>query len=161
MPTTIPTVALRHGAVMPRLGLGTSPMDDQTAETSVACAIEAGYRLIDTAENYANERGVGRGLRAASIPREELFVTTKFNKQWHGVDLVAEACQRSVQRLGLEYLDLLLIHWPNPAQDRYVAAWEGLGRLLDTGRVRAIGTSNFKAAHLQRIIDATGVFNQT
>ncbi len=157
MPTTVPTVTLRHGAVMPRLGLGTSPMDDRTAESSVACAVEAGYRLIDTAENYANERGVGRGLRASSVPREELFVTTKFNKQWHGVDLVAQACERSLEHLGLDYLDLLLIHWPNPDQDRYVAAWEGLARLLDEGRVRAIGTSNFKAAHLRRIIDATGV----
>jgi 2,5-diketo-D-gluconate reductase A len=132
-------------------------MDDQSAETSVAFALENGYRLIDTAENYRNEQGVGRGLRASSVPREEVFVTTKFNKQWHGVELVAEAYQRSLERLGLEYVDLLLIHWPNPDQDHYVKAWEGLGRLLETGRVRAIGTSNFKATHLQRIMDATGV----
>src|ERR1051326_4084229 len=93
MSTRAPTVALRHGAAMPRLGLGTSPMDDQSAETSVAFALECGFRLDDTAENYGTERGVRRGLRASTIPREDVFVTTKFNKQWHGVDLVAEAYQ--------------------------------------------------------------------
>ncbi|MBV9581391.1 MAG: aldo/keto reductase [Chloroflexi bacterium] len=132
-------------------------MDDQLAEKCVALAIEAGYRLIDTAENYANERGVGRGVRAASVAREEVFITTKFNKRWHGVDLAAEAFQRSAERLGVDYIDLLLIHWPNPAHDRYVQAWEGLIKLRESGRVRAIGTSNFKPAHLQRIVDATGV----
>jgi 2,5-diketo-D-gluconate reductase A len=142
---------------MPRLGLGTSPMDDRAAEMAVAAAIELGYRLVDTAENYGNERGVGRGLKASGVPREELFVTTKFNKRWHGVELAAEACQRSADRLGLQYIDLLLIHWPNPQQDRYVQAWQGLARLLEDGRLRAIGTSNFKPAHLQRVIDETGV----
>jgi 2,5-diketo-D-gluconate reductase A len=155
--TTAPTVTLLHGAEMPRLGLGTSPMDDGVAEGVVAAAIESGYRLVDTAENYGNERGVGRGLKASGVPREELFVTTKFNKRWHGVELAAEACQRSADRLGLEYLDLLLIHWPNPQQDRYVQAWDGLVRLLEGGHVRAIGTSNFKPAHLDRVIAETGV----
>lgn len=151
------TIPLLHGASIPRLGFGTSPMDDATAEMAVATAIEAGYRLVDTAENYANERGVGRGLKASGVPRAELFVTTKFNERWHGVELAAEAFERSIDRLGLDYLDLLLIHWPNPRQDRYVQAWQGLVRLLEQGRVRAIGTSNFKPAHLDRIIEATGV----
>jgi len=142
---------------MPRLGLGTSPMDDGVTEQAVATAIGLGYRLVDTAENYGNERGVGRGLKASGVPRDELFVTTKFNKRWHGVELAAEACQRSTDRLGLDYVDLLLIHWPNPQQDRYVQAWRGLVRLLEDGRVRAIGTSNFKPAHLDRIIAETGV----
>ncbi len=155
--TLAPTIPLAHGAAIPQLGLGTWPMDDAQCEAAVATAIEAGYRLIDTAENYGNERGVGRGLRASGVPREELFVTTKLNKEWHGADLVAEAFERSAERLGLDYLDLFLIHWPNPGQDRYVEAWQGLIRLLEAGRVRAIGTSNFKIAHLQRIIDATGV----
>ncbi|MDG6103734.1 aldo/keto reductase [Dactylosporangium aurantiacum] len=155
--TPAPTVALPHGAAMPRLGLGTWPMDDAAAETTVATAIELGYRLVDTAENYGNERGVGRGLKASGVPREELFVTTKFNKRWHGVDLAAEACERSLDRLGLDHADLLLIHWPNPGQDRYVQAWQGLVRLLEDGRVRAIGTSNFKPAHLERVIAETGV----
>jgi 2,5-diketo-D-gluconate reductase A len=155
--TTARTVTLRNGAEMPRLGLGTWPMDDGAAEATVAAAIGSGYRLVDTAENYGNERGVGRGLKASGVPREDLFVTTKFNKRWHGVDLVAEACERSAERLGLDYIDLLLVHWPNPGQDRYVDAVRGLARLLADGRLRAIGTSNFKPAHLQRVIDETGV----
>lgn len=155
--TTVPTVSLLHGAQMPRLGLGTSPMDDIAAESAVATAVEAGYRLIDTAEAYGNESGVGRGLRASGVPAEELFVTTKFNKQWHGLNEVAEAFERSRECLAVDYIDLLLIHWPNPQQDRYVQAWEGLVQLLEQGRVKAIGTSNFKPSHLERIIAATGV----
>lgn len=151
------TLRLRHGADLPRLGLGTWPMDDAEAERVVADAVGAGYRLVDTAEAYGNEAGVGRGLRASGVPREELFVTTKFDSRWHGVELAAAACRRSLDRLGLGHLDLLLIHWPNPWLDRYVQAWEGLVALLRAGRVRAIGTSNFTPAHLDRIIAATGV----
>jgi 2,5-diketo-D-gluconate reductase A len=157
MPTTAPTVELAHGANMPLLGLGTWPMDDAEAERVVAEAIGLGYRLVDTAENYRNERGVGLGLKASGVPREELFVTTKFNKEWHGVELAAEACERGLDRLGLDYLDLLLIHWPNPQHGKYIEAWQGLVRLLESGRVKAIGTSNFKPSHLDRIIEATGV----
>lgn len=157
MASTAPTVELAHGASMPVLGLGTWPMDDAEAERVVADAIGIGYRLIDTAEAYGNERGVGAGIRASGAAREDLFVTTKFNKQWHGVELAAEACERSLDRLGLDYLDLLLIHWPNPQHGRYVEAWQGLVRLLESGRVKAIGTSNFKPTHLDRIIEATGV----
>jgi 2,5-diketo-D-gluconate reductase A len=132
-------------------------MDDATAERVVATAIDAGYRLVDTAENYGNERGVGRGLRASDVAREELFVTTKFNKQWHSVDGARRACEASLERLGIDYLDLLLIHWPNPAQDRYVEAYRGLVALLRDGLVRAVGASNFTPAHLRRLLDATGV----
>jgi 2,5-diketo-D-gluconate reductase A len=152
-----PTLPLLHGALMPRLGLGTWPLQDDQAQAAVVTAIESGYRLIDTAENYGNERGVGAGIRASGIAREDVFVTTKFTKYGHGVDLVAEAFAASAERLGLDYIDLLLIHWPNPAQDRYVQAWRGLAGLLESGRVRAIGTSNFKPAHLERIIEETGV----
>lgn len=157
MATTAPTVELAHGAAMPLLGLGTWPMDDAEAERVIAEAVGLGYRLVDTAENYRNERGVGLGLKASGAAREDLFVTSKFNREWHGVDLAAEACERSLDRLGLDYLDMLLIHWPNPQHGKYVEAWEGLVRLLETGRVKAIGTSNFKPAHLDRIIEATGV----
>jgi 2,5-diketo-D-gluconate reductase A len=157
MAPTAPTVELGHGAAMPQLGLGTWPMDDAEAERVVAEAIGLGYRLVDTAENYRNERGVGLGLKASGVAREDLFVTTKFNKEWHGVDLAAEACERGLDRLGLDYLDLLLIHWPNPQQGKYIEAWEGLVGLLESGRVKAIGTSNFKPTHLDRIIEATGV----
>lgn len=157
MPTTTPTVALSGGAMMPRLGLGTSPMDDAQTERVTAEAVEAGYRLVDTAENYGNERGVGRGLKASGAAREDLFVTTKFNRRWHSVEGAAEACERSLDLLGLDYLDLLLIHWPNPDQDRYAQAWQGLIRLREQGKVRAIGTSNFKPSHLDRLIAETGV----
>ncbi|MGY4772251.1 aldo/keto reductase [Kribbella sp. CWNU-51] len=150
----VPTVTLSHGAVMPRLGLGTSPMNDADAERAVSVALELGYRLVDTAENYRNEVGVGRALRG--VPRDEVFLTSKFNKRWHSAEGPRVAFEASAEKLGVEYLDLLLIHWPNPQQDRYVDAWRGLIALREAGLVRAIGTSNFKPAHLQRLIDETG-----
>jgi 2,5-diketo-D-gluconate reductase A len=149
-----PTITLANGVAMPQLGLGTWPMDDAQAAAAVDQALGLGYRLIDTAENYGNERGVGEGLRRAGLPRAEVFVTSKFNRQWHSVEGARQACEASLERLGLDYLDLLLIHWPNPDQDRYVDAFHGLVRLLEAGLVRAIGTSNFKPAHLQRLFDA-------
>jgi 2,5-diketo-D-gluconate reductase A len=154
---TAPTLPLVNGARIPHLGLGTWPLDDAGAERAVATAVEAGYRLVDTAENYENERGVGAGLRASGVPRDELFVTTKFNRRWHSVDGVREAFERSAERLGLDHVDLLLVHWPNPDQNRYVEAFEGLVALLRDGLVRAVGTSNFAPEHLRQVIDATGV----
>lgn len=151
----VPMVTLSNGTAMPRVGLGTSPMNDEDAEWAVSTALELGYRLIDTAENYRNEVGVGRALRNA--PRDQVFVTSKFNKRWHSVDGARQAFEASAEKLGVEYLDLLLIHWPNPEQDRYVDAWRGLIALREAGLVRAIGTSNFKPTHLQRLIDQTGV----
>jgi 2,5-diketo-D-gluconate reductase A len=151
-----PTVELVHGAQMPRLGLGTSPMDSADAEAAVTSAIGLGYRLIDTAHAYGNEEGVGRGLRTSGVPREELFVTSKLNAEWHGFQEAQDAFAMSAERLGVDYLDLFLIHWPNPRQDRYVDAFRGLIELLRTGRVRAIGLSNFKPEHVQRVIDETG-----
>jgi 2,5-diketo-D-gluconate reductase A len=141
---------------MPRLGLGTWPMDDGETERAVQTAVEIGYRLFDTAENYRNEVGVGRGLRGCGVPREELFVTTKFNAEWHGYDLAQRAFEASAERLGVDYIDLLLIHWPNPGQDRYVDAWRGMVKLRADGRVRAIGVSNFKPAHIDKLLAATG-----
>jgi len=146
-----PTVTLANGTTMPQLGLGTWPMNDAEAAVAVATAIDIGYRLIDTAENYGNERGVGEGIRNAGVSRAEVFVTSKFNRRWHSIDGARTACEASLERLGLDYIDLLLVHWPNPDQDRYVDAFQGLVRLLDAGLVRAIGTSNFKPAHLQRL----------
>ncbi|MBK9741284.1 MAG: aldo/keto reductase [Actinobacteria bacterium] len=151
------TVTLAHGAQMPRIGLGTWPMDDRESERVIADAIAGGYRLIDTAENYGNEKGVGAGVRASGVDRGDLFITTKFNREWHSVAGVSEAFQRSAERLGVDYIDLLLVHWPNTDQDRYVEAWAGLVALLDSGSARAIGVSNFKPAHLARIIEATSV----
>jgi 2,5-diketo-D-gluconate reductase A len=118
---------------------------------------EIGYRLFDTAYAYGNEEGVGRGLAACGVPREDLFVTTKLNGEWHGVDGVQEAWADSTKRLGVDYIDLFLIHWPLPRQDRYVDAVRGLAKLLEDGRVRAIGGSNFKPAHLDRVLGESGV----
>lgn len=153
MTTKVPTITLANGVEMPQLGLGTWPMNDAEAAEAVATAIELGYRQIDTAENYRNEQGVGEGIRKASVPRDEIFVTTKFNREWHSYEGAQGACTASLERMGLDYIDLLLIHWPNPDQDRFVEAYLGLIRLLDKGLVRAIGTSNFKPAHLQRLLD--------
>lgn len=155
-PLTVPSIQLTRGAAIPQIGLGTWPLDDSDAERTVAWALELGYRHIDTAENYGNERGVGAGIQASGVPREEVFITTKFNKEWHGRDLVGQALERSCERLGTDYVDLLLFHWPNPSQDHYVDGWFGMLELFEAGRVKAIGTSNFKPAHLQRLVDATG-----
>ena len=141
---------------MPQIGLGTWPMSSEEAEAAVVAAVAAGYRLIDTAYAYGNEDGVGRGLRACGLPREELFITTKLNGQWHGYLESQKAWAQSAQRLGVDYIDLFLIHWPLPGQDRYVEAFRGLVRLLEDGKVRAIGASNFKPAHLARVIEETG-----
>jgi len=151
------TVQLIHGAQMPVLGFGTSPLRGAEAATAVRTAIETGYRLLDTAENYHNEAGVGRGIRDSGVDRAELFVTSKFNRHWHSVAGVQSAYQATLDRLGLDYLDLYLVHWPNPDQDHYVDAVRGLGALLETGALRAIGTSNFKPTHLQRVLDETGI----
>ena len=146
-----PSVILANGVEIPQLGLGTWPMNDAETTQAVSTAIELGYRMIDTAENYENEKGVGQGIKNASIPRDEIFITTKFNRQWHSFDGAQKACEASLKRLQVDYIDLLLIHWPNPDQDSFVDAFLGLTKLLDQGKVRAIGTSNFKPAHLQRL----------
>ncbi len=150
-----PTRHLTGGTDMPVIGAGTWPLDDREVERMALTAFEIGFRLIDTAENYRNEAGVGNAVRASGLPREDLFVTTKFNREWHGNAL--KGVDGNLQRLGLDYIDLLLIHWPNPDQDLYVTAWEGLIQARDRGLVKAIGTSNFTPVHLQRVIDATGV----
>lgn len=149
-----PVVRLANGVEMPHLGLGTWPMDDTQTADAVDTALRTGYRHFDTAENYQNERGVGEGIRRSGVDRAEVFVTTKFNRQWHSADGARQACTASLGRLGLDYIDQLLIHWPNPDQDRYVDAFAGMVRLLEEGLVRSIGTSNFKPAHLQRLFDA-------
>ena len=148
------TVALAGGVQLPQMGLGTWPMNDDEAAVAVKSALQIGYRHLDTAENYRNEVGVGQGIRDSGVARDEIFVTTKFNKEWHSVEGARTACEASLKRLGLDYVDLLLIHWPNPAQDRYVQAFEGLLKLRDAGLVRAVGVSNFKVAHLQKLFDA-------
>ena len=155
--THAPTLTLLHGATIPVLGLGTWPLRGADAAAAVRTAIEAGYRLIDTAENYRNEDGVGQGIRDSGIDRSEVFVTTKFNREWHSVDGVRRAYDASLQRLGTDYLDLLMVHWPNPDQGQFVDAVRGLAALLNEGSIKAIGVSNFKPTHLREVIELAGV----
>lgn len=154
---TAPTLALSSTVEMPQLGLGTWPMDDREAARVVPLAIEYGYRLFDTAARYGNERGVGAGMQAGGVAREELFVTTKLRGLHHGYDATLAAFDDSAARLGVDYVDLYLIHWPLPAKELYVQTWRAFVRLLDEGRVRAIGVSNFNPGHIDRLIGETGV----
>lgn len=155
MTNLAPTIPLSSGNAIPAIGVGTWPLDDAEVERMCREAFDVGYRLVDTAEGYGNEMGVGRAVRGSGIPRKKLFVTTKFNRAWHADPL--PGIRASLERLGLDYVDLVLIHWPNPDHDQYVRAWEGLIEAREQGLTRAIGTSNFKPTHLTRIIDATGV----
>lgn len=145
------TAELAPGVGIPLIGLGTWPMTGEEATDAVARAIANGYRHIDTAENYNNEEAVGEGIRRSGITRGDLFLTTKFNRQWHGRASVREAFGAATRRLGTEYLDLFLIHWPNPAEGRFVEAAEGLIRLAEEGLIRCWGVSNFKPAHLREL----------
>jgi diketogulonate reductase-like aldo/keto reductase len=142
---------------MPRLGLGTWPMDDAEAEAVVGEAIEMGYRMIDTAARYGNERGVGRAVAGAAVPREELFVVTKLRGAQHGRDETLAGFEESLERLGLDHVDLYLIHWPLPGLDRYVATWRAFVELRERGLARSIGVSNFTPAHIERLERETGV----
>ena len=151
MTSTIPTVTLNNGVEMPQLGYGVFQIPNEETTRAVATALEAGYRSIDTAAVYGNEEGVGRALDSADVPRDELFLTTKVWNADQGFDATLRAFDTSMGRLGLEQLDLYLIHWPTPARDLYVDTWRALERLYADGRVRAIGVSNFQRAHLDRL----------
>lgn len=155
--TRIPHLTLHDGVEIPQLGLGVWQISDEDVEEVVVHALDAGYRHIDTARVYRNERGVGRGIRRSGVERDEVFVTTKLWNSDQGRDETLRGFERSLERLGLDYVDLYLIHWPAPAQDRYVDSWRTLVELHESGRARSIGVSNFHAEHLERIIDATGV----
>jgi 2,5-diketo-D-gluconate reductase A len=154
---SIPTHTLNDGTKIPALGLGTWPMDDAEAERAVATALESGYRLLDTATNYRNETGVGRGVAAAGVPREEIPVTTKLPGRHHGHEETLASFEESRTRLGLEYVDLYLIHWPLPRVDKYVDSWKAMIKLREDGLVRSIGVSNFTPAHIDRLEKETGV----
>ncbi|AVK36537.1 2,5-didehydrogluconate reductase DkgA [Morganella morganii] len=148
-------VTLSDGHLMPQLGLGVWKAGNDVVGSAVQTALETGYRLIDTAAIYQNEEGVGEGLKAATIPRDELFITTKLwnSDQQHA----GKALEASLKKLQLDYVDLYLIHWPAPAEDHYVSAWEQLIELQKSGLTRSIGVCNFDIGHLQRIIHKTGV----
>lgn len=152
-----PSIRLNSGHDIPQLGFGVFKVPPGEARDVVLRALDAGYRSIDTAAMYRNEEGVGAAIAATDIPREDIFVTTKLNNDAHGYDAALRAFELSRQRLGLEYVDLYLIHWPLPAQDRYVEAWKAFIKLHQDGLVRSVGVSNFQPAHLERVIDETGV----
>ncbi|GAA3963197.1 aldo/keto reductase [Streptomyces marokkonensis] len=154
---SIPTHTLNDGTTLPALGLGTWPMEDNEAERAVREALQTGYRLIDTAVNYRNETGVGRGVAAGGIPREEIVVTTKLPGRHHGYEETLSSFEESRARLGLEYVDLYLIHWPLPRVDKYVDSWKAMVKLRDDGLVRSVGVSNFTAAQIDRLEKETGV----
>lgn len=146
-----PLITLNNGITMPQLGYGTSPLSDEEVAPAIVSAIEAGYRLVDTAEKYGNETGVGKGVRDSGLAREELFITTKFDGKFQGGDKALGAMEESLRRLGTDYVDLLLIHWPLPQRGLYVDTWRTFEKLLNSGKTRAIGVSNFKPAHLDRL----------
>ncbi|GLX01151.1 aldo/keto reductase [Microtetraspora sp. NBRC 16547] len=151
------TITLNNGVTMPQLGFGVWQVADDEAEEAVATALSAGYRSIDTAKLYRNEAGVGRAVRESGIPRDELFITTKLWNDDHGYDEALRAFDASMERLGLDVLDLYLIHWPAPSQNKYVEAWKALEKLYADGRVRAIGVANFTVQALDRLLDETDV----
>lgn len=155
--TSVPTVALNNGVQIPQLGFGVFQVPDEETTAAVASALEAGYRSIDTAAIYGNESGVGKALSAAGIPREELFITTKLWNADQGYDATLKAFDASLAKLGLEYIDLYLIHWPTPARDLYRDSWRAIEKLVADGRVRAPGVSNFQPAHLRRLVDGASL----
>ncbi|MDR0901385.1 MAG: aldo/keto reductase [Opitutaceae bacterium] len=155
-PTT-PLVTLNDKRRMPQLGIGMWQVPGEKVAPVLNAAIEAGYRSIDTASAYENETAIGEALRALSIPREQLFITTKLWNSDHGAARAPKALEQSLARLGLDYVDLYLIHWPVPTRNEYTDTWKALVQLRADGRAKSIGVSNFMPAHLRRIVDATGV----
>jgi 2,5-diketo-D-gluconate reductase A len=151
------TGQITNDLAIPQLGFGVFQVPPEDTAQAVGTALEAGYRSIDTAAAYRNEAGVGDAIRASGLPRGELFVTTKLWNSDQGYDSALRAFDASMARLGLERLDLYLIHWPVPDRDTYVDTWRALAKLQADGRVQAIGVSNFQESHLRRLFDETGV----
>ncbi len=155
--TSVPRVDLLDGTSIPQLGFGVYKVDDDGAERAVTTALEAGYRLVDTAKLYGNEAGVGRAIRGSGLPRDEVYVTTKVWNDDQGYDATLRAFEASAARLDVGTVDLYLIHWPFPGQDLYVDTWRALLLLKEQGAIRSVGVSNFVPSHLERIIAETGV----
>lgn len=155
--TSIPDIRLNDLSVIPQIGLGVWQVPDDVAEHACTTAFEVGYRHIDTAALYGNEEGVGRAIAASGLARDEVYITTKVWNTDHGRERTYAAMDASLDRLGLDYVDLYLIHWPTPARDLYVQTWEAVLELQQRGLTRSVGVSNFHAPHLRRIIDETGV----
>lgn len=153
----VPNITLNDGKTIPQLGFGVWEIPNSSVAKTVVTAIEAGYRSIDTAQGYGNEEGVGQGIVDSGLPREELFITSKLRTKDQGYDATLKSFMGSLDRLGLDYLDLFLIHWPVPKHDRYSDTWKAFVQLKRDGRIRSIGVSNFLQDHLERIIGDSGV----
>jgi 2,5-diketo-D-gluconate reductase A len=149
---TVPELRLNNGYTMPQIGLGTASLNDEQIAPLIVTAIEAGYRHIDTAYRYGNQRGVGKGLKDSGIPREQVFVTTKLDGEFQGNDKAIAGLDECLRQLDMEYVDLLLIHWPLPQRNEYISTWKTFEKLVASGKVRSIGVSNFKPAHLDRLL---------
>lgn len=153
----IPRLHLNDGNTLPAIGFGTYPLRGEEAVAAIGSALEIGYRLLDTAVNYGNEADVARAVRESGLAREDVQITSKLPGRHHGYADAIRSVEESLDRMQLDYLDLHLIHWPNPSVDKYVEAWQALVDLRARGQLRSIGVSNFTQAHLHRIIDETGV----
>jgi len=154
---TIPSLPLNNGYTMPQIGLGTASLNDETVAAVLVTAIEIGYRHIDTAFRYGNQRGVGKGVRDSGIAREELFVTTKLDGEFQGQDRAIGGLDECLRQLKMDYVDLLLIHWPLPQRNEYISTWKTFETLAKSGKARSIGVSNFKPAHLERLFAETTI----
>lgn len=154
---SIPTVTLNDDNKIPVIGLGVAELSDSETEQAVSAALEAGYRLIDTASAYGNEEAVGRAIAASGVPRDELFITTKLATEDQGFQAAQDACKASIERLGLEYVDMYLIHWPGGDPGKYVDSWGGLMKRRQDGFVKSIGVSNFHAEDLSNVIELSFV----
>jgi 2,5-diketo-D-gluconate reductase A len=154
---TVPSHSLNDGGSLPAIGFGTYRLTGDDGVESIRSAISTGYRLLDTALNYGNEREVGEAVRSSGLDREELLVTTKLPGRHHGFNETLASFEESRANLGFDYVDLYLIHWPLPRVDRYLDSWKAMIELRDRGSVRAIGVSNFPERLLQRLVDETGV----
>ncbi|UPG92050.1 aldo/keto reductase [Luteibacter aegosomaticola] len=157
MANSVPLLSLNDGRKAPQLGFGVFQIPDDETSRAVQEALKAGYRSIDTAAIYKNEAGVGDALAKSGIARSDIFLTTKLWNAEQGFDSTLRAFDASMKKLGTDYLDMYLIHWPTPKHDRYVDTWKAFIRLREEGRIRSIGVSNFQPAHLERIIKETGV----
>jgi 2,5-diketo-D-gluconate reductase A len=155
---TVPTITLNNGVQIPQLGFGVYQVPPEDTKDAVLAALEVGYRHIDTAEMYGNEKGVGEALRASGLAREQVFVTSKLNNGFHASDDALKAFDQSLAELGFDYLDLFLIHWPLPGIDvDYVETWKAMEEIYASGRAKAIGVSNFTENHLRRLLAETEV----